>query len=142
MNSIFIVNLFSSFFLCGLIWTIQIVHYPYFIFTDSEQHQQAMNFHRARISFIVVPAMLTELLSSAWLTFTATEFIWLHTAGFIIVLLIWVITFAKQVPLHSNLANQFSRTDINNLVKSNRWRTILWTLKSVIGILILKEYLI
>lgn len=142
MNSILILNLFSSFFLCGLIWTIQLVHYPFFIYGDRKDHKAAMDFHRTRISYIVIPVMLIELFTSAWLAFKSSEHEWIHIAGFLSVLLIWIITFTKQVPLHSKLSEHYNYTTIRKLVRSNWWRTLFWSIKSLLGLLILKEYLI
>ncbi|WP_083750259.1 hypothetical protein [Rhodohalobacter halophilus] len=89
MNSILILNLFSSFFLCGLIWTVQLVHYPFFLFAGNDRFKPSMDFHRSRISYIVIPVMLAELFSSAWLTFYSTDFTGLHTTGLLLILLVW-----------------------------------------------------
>ncbi len=138
MDYLLILNIFASFFLCGLIWTIQVVHYPYFLFTGQKEFPDAMAFHRGRISILVVPVMITEIVTSAWLSFHASLFTPLHVAGLIIVLLIWVITFSIQVPLHAKLSAQTSRSLVQSLVRSNRWRTTLWTVKSALGIWLLK----
>lgn len=142
MSLIFILNLFSSFFLCGLIWTVQIVHYPYFIYTDETKFSNAMTFHKKRVSYIVIPVMFTELLTSFWLVFNSAEQIVFHAAGLVVVLLIWLITFLLQVPLHSSLTSQYNSVTIQQLVRSNWWRTLLWSLKSVIGVLLLTKFLI
>lgn len=141
MNSILILNLFSSFFLCGLIWSVQLVHYPFFEFSEPSRFTDAMNFHQLRISFIVIPVMLAELISSCWLTITLSEPFWVHAGGLVLVLAIWIITFFLQVPLHSNLKLRYSTEQVQKLVRSNWWRTILWTLKSLLGILLLKIHL-
>lgn len=134
---IFLINLASSLFLTGLIWMVQIVHYPFFRFANENRFDEAMKFHRFRISFLVVPVMLAELISSVWLSIYAVEFSELHQAGLFTVLLIWLVTFISQVPRHSNLANGYQPDQISKLVKSNWARTGLWTLKSFITLFIL-----
>lgn len=137
MEVTLILNLFSSFFLCGLIWTVQLVHYPAFHGFDKETYHEWMSFHKSRISLVVVPVMLAELGSSFFLVFGHAPFPNLQLAGLIIVLLLWLITFFVQVPLHDNISSGYTLSDVNRLVTSNWIRTILWSLKSAIGIYIL-----
>ena len=42
----------------GLIWTIQLVHYPFFHRLEKENFNEHMDEHRKKISFIVLPVML------------------------------------------------------------------------------------
>lgn len=142
MAYILILNLFSSFFLCGLIWTVQLVHYPLFSFLDPERFTEASAFHRQKISYIVVPVMLTELFTSIWLSLFSTSHMFIHISGLIAVLLIWSITFLLQVPLHAYLSDHYDKKLIQRLVRSNWWRTLLWSVKSGLGIWLLSQYLI
>ena len=139
MEHILIINLFASFFLCGLIWVVQLVHYPFFKYVSNETFEIAMGFHRKRISFIVVPVMFAELLSSFWLFLFSSTYSSYHIAGFVIVLLIWVVTFTTQVPLHGKLIGSSDSDVINKLVRSNWIRTALWSTKAIIGIWLLKQ---
>lgn len=137
MEETLILNLFSSFFLCGLIWTVQLVHYPAFHGFEKEDYQEWMSFHKSRISFIVVPVMLVELGTSILLSFGKTPYSALHQTGLGIVVMIWLITFFKQVPLHEKLSAGYREELVQKLVSSNRWRTFLWSIKSILGIYML-----
>ena len=128
-----IINLFSSFFLCGLIWTIQLVHYPSFHALDKVHFIEHMNLHKQRISLLVVPMMLLELATSIGLVLFADLYSELNKAGLIIVILIWFSTFFVQVPLHKKLSSGYDQVIITKLVRTNFIRTILWTLKATIG---------
>ena len=139
MEVILILNLFSSFFLCGLIWTVQLVHYPAFHGFNKDAYSNWMDFHKSRISFLVIPVMLIELGTSLMLSFSDTLFPVLHWAGLGMVILIWLITFFIQVPLHGKLAGGYSETVVKSLVSSNRWRTLFWSIKSLIGIVLLSR---
>jgi hypothetical protein len=139
MEHIVIINLFTSFFLCGLIWVVQLVHYPFFKYASSETFEIAMGFHRKKISLIVVPAMFAELLSSFWLSLFSSTYTIYHISGFVVVLLIWGVTFTTQVPLHSKLTVSSDAKVINKLVRSNWIRTTLWSAKALIGIWLLKN---
>lgn len=133
MLTILLVNLFSSFFLCGLIWTIQLVHYPSFHSLDKVHFIEHMNFHKKRISLLVVPVMLLELATSIALVFFAELYSEMHETGLIIVILIWISTFFVQVPLHNKLSMGYEEVLVIKLIKSNVIRTVLWTLKATIG---------
>ncbi len=123
--------------LCGVIWLVQLAHYPFFHRTDRDRFREHMSFHKVRVSFIVMPLMLTELGTSLWLSLMADDFILLHRAGLGIVILIWLVTFFTSVPLHEKLSGGYDEPTVQKLVNTNWIRTLLWTLKSVLGILIL-----
>lgn len=119
-----------SFGLLVLIWMIQILHYPLFELLDEALFQTSMTLHQARISYLVIPLMLTELMLAiglCWLKPHALTF-----TGLALVLLIWLSTFFLQVPLHQKLTTLKNPSALKALIKSNWLRTCLWTLKFVI----------
>ena len=133
----FVINLISSFLLCGVIWLIQLVHYPFFHRAERDSFKEHMNFHKLRISFIVMPLMVAELGTSIWLSFSAADFTLLHRAGLGVVILIWFATFFISVPLHEKLTSGYDESVVQKLVNSNWIRTILWSLKAALGVMIL-----
>lgn len=136
-NIVLSANIFSSFALFGLIWCVQLVHYPFFLRSDQTNFIEHIGFHKLRISFIVVPLMVTELLSSGWLTFYSSLYSSLHIFGFITVILIWIVTFLVQVPLHERLSGGYDEQIIKRLVKTNWIRTLLWSIKACLSLFIL-----
>jgi len=140
MNIFFTINLASSLFLTGLIWTIQCVHYPIFYRLDKKNFTSHIFFHKKAISLLVVPAMITELASSAWLSWTATSDLFLHQAGLITVILIWLTTFFVQVPIHNKLSEVRNTDSIRRLVSSNWLRTFLWSFKAILSLIILNSH--
>lgn len=137
MQLILAANLISSFLLCGLIWTVQLVHYPMFHRFEKEKYGEHIKFHGFRISLIVVPLMVIELVSSFSLAFFSSTDTILHMIGFMIVLSIWLVTFFVQVPLHSRLTMGYKPETVNKLVSSNFIRTVFWSIKAAIGVFIL-----
>jgi hypothetical protein len=137
MAEIQTLNIFSSFALCGLIWTIQLVHYPFFNFIEPSRFDRSMAFHQKRISTLVIPLMVAELVTSAMLVLYCDSNFILHLAGLIAVLLIWLITFLFMVPLHKRLTEGYSPEIVQMLTRSNWARTLLWSLKSLLGISLL-----
>ena len=139
MEIIFILNAASTLFLCGLIWIIQVLHYPFFHRLDRENfalHQQA---HKMQISYIVVPVMLIELGSSIWLALQESAFQIEFIIGAALVLLIWASTFFIQVPLHGKISSGYNKATVDKLVATNWLRTLLWSLKSLIIIYIMYD---
>lgn len=109
--------------LCVLIWIIQVLHYPSFRFIAKEQFIQFEEFHTRRISYIVIPLMLLEII------FLFLNF---RLLLFFIVGLIWLSTFLLQVPCHRKLSKGFDLNVIEKLIMTNWTRTSLWSLKLVI----------
>lgn len=141
MKALFLTNIACSLFLTGLIWVVQLVHYPSFQFWGSRM-SEAHAFHSLRISMIVVPAMMLELASSFALSMSEMPYKGWHILGLMIVLLIWAITFFFIVPVHNVIPFvDAPNASIQKLVSLNTWRTTLWTLKSIVGIYLLWKYL-
>jgi hypothetical protein len=136
---IFLVNTFASFFLTGLIWTVQLVHYPSFRFISNDNYQDFQNHHVNSIDKIVIPVMVAEITTSFGL-FWVDGFLSLNAFGFYLVLLIWVSTGIFSVPAHSKLEDGKNDKAINQLVSTNWIRTVLWTIKSGINFWILLNY--
>ena len=141
MYQLFLVHLFATIFMTGLIWLIQVVHYPLMdgvgidLFTSYEAR------HTQTISWVVLPMMLIELGTAVLLILNPSVFSikWLWIA-LILLLLIWGSTFFLQVPLHQQLSNNFDVNAHRKLVNSNWIRTILWSCRS--GILLWCLYLV
>ncbi len=134
MNTLFLLNFASSLFLCGLIWVIQILHYPFFARLDRENYSDHQQQHMFVISFLVIPVMLIELVTSVLLVLQPSDFRIEFIIGLILVLSVWTSTFLVQVPIHQKLLQGYDRVTIQKLVSTNWIRTIGWTLKSILTI--------
>lgn len=126
-------QLLSTLAMFGLIWFVQVVHYPLFALVDDPRFASS---HATRTTYVVAPLMLLEISSSsallraAWRPsfFTATE-AWLG-AGLVGV--IWLSTALLQVPLHNKLQKRHSVADAQRLVATNWVRTVAWTLRAAL----------
>jgi len=139
LQSIFIINVTATAIMTGVIWTIQIVHYPFFHRVDKQDFSDHMDDHRKRISFIVMPVMLAELITAIWLVFAESEFTGEFITGAVLLALIWISTALIQVPSHSRLSDGYSRTEVERLVTYNWIRTILWTMRLAVLLAILYQ---
>ena len=132
MNSIstseWFLHLATSWALLGLIWTIQLSHYPSFKFVEENQFLEFHQHHTKSITLIVMPLMLLELGLVFWQSYqTNWSSIWV--VPLILVLMIWASTFFISVPLHEQLGNGKNLETIKKLVDTNWIRTILWSVK-------------
>lgn len=121
--------------LCGLIWMVQLVHYPLFAQVGTEQLVAYERAHSARITPLVMPLMLLELAATVWMCLQAPPsmrlFAWLG-AGLLAI--VWGSTFFLQVPCHRVLEHQADPAAIRQLVATNWLRTIAWTARGAIAV--------
>ena len=74
-NLVFLMNLLSTWYLVGLIWMVQIVHYKMFDRVGEAEFVQYENDHNRLITPIVMPPMLIELVTAvALLAFAPAGF--------------------------------------------------------------------
>lgn len=128
MNRLEKLNLVLSGIMAGLIWVIQLVHYPSFKYIDPNQFSAFHEYHTYYMGIIAAPLMILELGISSWLAYKNKKYTW----AFLLVIVIWLSTFCIQVPLHEQLEKSMSLEDINKLIDSNWIRTVLWTFKVVV----------
>lgn len=137
---IFLINTFASFFMTGLIWIVQLVHYPSFHYVGEDNFKAFQLHHVNSIDKIVIPVMVAELATSFGLAW-ADGFLSLNAIGFYLVILIWASTGLFSVPAHTKLESSKDDQAIKKLVSTNWFRTILWSLKSGLSLYLLYHLL-
>lgn len=130
-NALMIVNVASTWYLVGLIWMVQVVHYNLYDRVGEEQFVRYERDHNQLITPIVGPVMLIELASAVGLLIwpplvVPRGILW---AAFLMVLAIWASTFWIQVPCHARLLTGFDDATYHRLVASNWIRTVLWSIR-------------
>ena len=128
LKLVFTAHLLTCLLLTGLIWTVQLVHYPAFRFIDKERFTEYAKFHQFRISLFVVPLMLIELTSGALLAFS--NFTLENGINITILAVIWAVTVFISMPCHKKLQEGHNEWVIDRLVLTNWIRTVGWTLRS------------
>lgn len=141
LTPLLLVHAFASVFMAGLIWTIQIVHYPLFARVGPADFIAYERAHIARITPVVGPAMFTELLTAIALLAQPAAALprWMAITGMLMLVVIWLSTALVQGPLHTRLARGYDARLIRLLVTTNWLRTILWTARSVLALLMIRE---
>ena len=138
MNLIYLLHFCLCLVMLGVIWVIQIVHYPSFRFAKLGPFRDFTSFHVKAISSIVIPLMTIELLSGSFLAYKNPRPLIL--LNFTLILLTWLSTFILSVPLHNKLSQDFDLKNIEKLVLTNWPRTLMWTIRSVILISLFYEF--
>ena len=120
--------------LCTLIWLVQIIIYPGFIYYNESDLKKWHSSYTGRITAIVMPLMLAQLLLYVFLAYSQATFS--SFAGLGLVLMIWAVTFFISVPLHAKI-DTLAETIIirKQLVRTNWMRTVAWTLVLLLTIL-------
>jgi len=89
--------------------------------------------YKARITFFVLPLMLGQLASYAhglWVGFD-----WMRFAAAVFISIAWMVTFFKEVPLHTKISQgQDVEKSIVGLIDWNWPRTISWTLVFILSL--------
>lgn len=137
LATVLVVQAAVTWALVGLIWTIQLVHYPLLAGIEAHRYPRWQRLHMSRIAMLVGPLMLVELLSAGVLVALAIrggapELVpWAVTGGLLLIL-IWLSTALVQAPIHGRLAEGFDPALHRWLVRTNWLRTVLWTGRGVL----------
>lgn len=122
-------------YLCGLIWFVQVVHYPLFAAVGEREFVAYEQAHCRRIAPIVLPPMVVELGLALWLWFAAPPALAPWAAmGLGLLVIVWGSTFLVQVPCHERLALTADAAALRRLVVSNWARTVAWTLRGGLAV--------
>ena len=117
--------------LVGVIWTIQLVHYPAFKYISSSRFVDFERMHTLKITLLVAPLMLMEAITVCLLLYLSA-FAMGNLLLALIVALIWIATFFVSVPCHRILAQGKDERVIQRLITTNWIRTFLWSTKLVL----------
>lgn len=130
------IHVVSTLFMLGLIWFVQVVHYPLMDeigITDFRLYHEK---HMTLTTYVVAAPMIVEGLTALYLFVFPPAFAprIVMGLGFALVCINFGSTYFIQVPLHRKLQSLFESDVHQVLVYSNWIRTIVWSLR---GILIL-----
>lgn len=131
MNSLLLFHAATTFALVGLIWTIQLVHYPLLAQVGRENFPEYHARHCRQITPLVAPLMLAEGATAGLLVVWGARDPWL-LGSFLFIALSWLSTWRLQIPLHAHLARGFDAAAQHRLVATNWVRTSAWTVRGII----------
>ena len=130
-------HLVATVFMVGLIWFVQVVHYPLFNRISGDASIQYATEHQRRTAWVVGLPMLVEGITTLWLFFDPINGRLLPLLGGLVLMKIHLSTVFLQVPLHKKLSQGYEREVVRKLVATNWVRTIGWTIRAAIAVAIL-----
>ncbi len=115
--------------LSGIIWFVQLVHYPLFAAVGKDGWDAYHRDHSRRTTWVVIAPMTFDLVTSIALVFErpATIEAGLAEAGVAAAIVTWAATGALAVPAHRALGAGWDASLVRRLVRVNWLRTAAWT---------------
>lgn len=132
-NIVFVVHIISSTLMAGVLWIVQLVHYPLFSYVDINQFIEFHRQHSIRITYIVGPAMILQLVSATLLSFAPpcklSELPNSYAYAFLILtVFVFLATALLAIPEHQKLAGGYLAHVHQRLVITNWVRTLAYSL--------------
>jgi len=135
IETVLLTHAAATWFMVGLIWFVQVVHYPLFTGVGEDGWARYSRRHRSLTTLVVAPMMLAELTCTILLVVSRPGA--LTVTGTVLLALTWTSTFSVQVPLHGRLGRGHNTGVVRTLVATNWARTIFWSIRGVIALLLL-----
>ena len=133
-----LLHLIPTTFMAGVIWFVQVVHYPLFRGVGERAFRSYEERHTVLTTWVVLPPMVAELGLSLWLLLQApADAAAIAWVGAAMVAALWLSTFAVQVPCHAKLSEGFDQQAWRRLVATNWLRTALWSARVAVALLLL-----
>jgi hypothetical protein len=131
---LFLAHLGSSLYMLGLIWFVQVVHYPLFANVGSQEFPLYEQRHTALTTWVVGPPMLIEGATAMLLIWFRPPSVpgWSLWTGMALLGVIWLSTAFVQVPCHEILSHSFDPLVHQRLVWTNWLRTFVWSLRGIL----------
>ena len=140
LDGLLVLHAVSTLMLTGLIWVVQIVHYPLFAYVGEGDFCEYERQHARRITWLVGPLMVLEAAAALGL------FLLLDTGvarmctglGVLLLLVVWGSTAFLQVPCHTRLSRGFDGLTLRRLVRTNWIRTAVWSVRGVLSVVLFR----
>ena len=128
---VLLLHVAATLFMVGVIWFVQIVHYPLMASIGRAEFTAYEQAHTRRTAWVVGPPMLLELATGLVLLWVrpAGVSLTLPLVGIALLAILWVSTHFIQVPCHERLSRGFDPAVHRRLVSTNWVRTAAWSLR-------------
>lgn len=134
--TLLLVHAAATWYLVGLIWFVQLVHYPLLAAVGPDRSVAYQGQHVQRTMWSLAVAWPTEAVTAALLVVATPAGVprWMPLAGFAALAGVVASTLALQVPAHGRLGAAFDPRTHSRLVRTNWIRTALWTLRGLLAL--------
>jgi hypothetical protein len=133
------VHLSATAAMTGLIWFVQVVHYPLFRRVGSVGFVEYEQAHQRLTSWVVGPFMAVEGVSALVIAAVVRDEVGsvLPALGLVALAIVHASTVFLQVPAHRRLGRGRDADTVDRLVATNWIRTVGWSTRSIIAIAML-----
>jgi len=131
-----LIHFAATWFMVGIIWFVQLVHYPLFDHLAGDVAASYAYEHQRRTGWVVGPAMLVEMASAVLLGLFRPPGVGLPliVAGLALLAIVWGSTFFVQIPIHAKLLEGYDARLQRRLVVTNWIRTAAWTARGALAL--------
>jgi len=110
-----------------LIWMIQLIVYPSFLFYTAKELTAWHKMYTKAIALIVIPLMLGQLGITIYQVFLVQNTYTL--TSIVLVVFLWGITLLKFAPMHQQISDGNTHVQLLKKLVQNNWiRTLIWTI--------------
>ena len=136
-----VLNLVATCVMVGVIWFVQLVHYPLLALIGIDRAPEIAVEHQRRTAWVVGLPMAVEGVTTLALLFACPDGVdvWLPWLGAVILAVVLASTVLLSVPLHERMANSPDTTIGRRLVVTNWPRTIGWTARAIVAGIMLSQ---
>ena len=140
MMTLEMARLLVDFGLFLVIWMVQLIIYPSFIYyTDHQAFQEWHRRYSRLISYFVIPLMLGQVILTSWSALLYPDI--LKWTNMLLIAYTWWVTFTQAVPMHNQLATHCdAKSCKTTLIEVNWTRTICWSL--IFGLTIVEIFVL
>jgi hypothetical protein len=133
------VHLAATWFMVGLIWLVQTVHYPLLAAVGKDAFPEYEHGHTQRITRLLAVAAGAEIVTALALVVATPGEVeqWAAWLAGGLLAAAWVVTRFVQVPIHRSLSSGYDAVQLQRLVATNWVRTVLWSARGVAALVFL-----
>lgn len=139
MTAVLLACAAATLFMTGLTWFVQVVHYPLFPAVGEERFPEFHRIHSNRTTWVVLPPMLVELVTS-WVLVVdpPADATALAVAGAALATGTWLLTALGAAPAHGEIGRQGLSPALTRRLMAFSWaRTACWSAHAAVVIALL-----
>jgi hypothetical protein len=131
---VLLLQVFATLFMLGVVWFVQLVHYPLLHDVGVKGFKTYHLKHTMRTLWVVSFPMVLEFFTGLTLLFISPKNVpyWVLCFSMLLIVINSLSTALIQIPLHKKLEKGFNSQTIDKLIKSNWLRVAIWSLRGLI----------
>jgi len=141
-TTIVFAHLAATLVMCGVIWFVQLVHYPLLSVVPVESAAKTALEHQRRTTWVVAAPMAVEGVTVLSIFFSPPDGVswWLPWVGGALLAVALGSTVFLSVPRHTRMAARPDAAVGRELVVTNWPRTLAWTLRGAVAVTVALQW--